>query len=89
MINPHQPRDIPQILLSVLFGLIIISCLWVVQPFILSFARAGTVVIATAGAAASAACAVRQTTAGGAGDDPVAVSAIRYSYRSAGQQHGG
>ncbi len=39
MINPHQPRDIPQILLSVLFpALIIISCLWVVQPFILSFA---------------------------------------------------
>lgn len=90
MINPHQPRDIPQILLSVLFpALIIISCLWVVQPFILSFALAGTVVIATAGAAASAACAVRQTTAGGAGDDPVAVSAIRYSYRSAGQQPGG
>ena len=48
MINPHQPRDIPQILLSVLFlALIIISCLWVVQPFILSFAWAGTVVIAT------------------------------------------
>lgn len=48
MINQHQPRDIPQILLSVLFlSLIIISCLWVVQPFILSFAWAGTVVIAT------------------------------------------
>ncbi|MCS5946876.1 hypothetical protein LNP25_27235 [Klebsiella variicola subsp. variicola] len=28
-------------------ALIIISCLWVVQPFILSFAWAGTVVIAT------------------------------------------
>lgn len=28
-------------------SLIIISCLWVVQPFILSFAWAGTVVIAT------------------------------------------
>ena len=48
MINPNQPRDIPQVLLSVLFlSLIIISCLWVVQPFILSFAWAGTVVIAT------------------------------------------
>ncbi len=48
MINPHQPRDIPQILLSVLFlALIIISCLWVVQPLILSSAWAGTVVIAT------------------------------------------
>lgn len=48
MINDRQPRDIPQILLSVLFlSLIIISCLWVVQPFILSFAWAGTVVIAT------------------------------------------
>ena len=48
MINARQPRDIPQILLSVLFlSLIIISCLWVVQPFILSFAWAGTVVIAT------------------------------------------
>lgn len=48
MINDRQPLDIPQILLSVLFlSLIIISCLWVVQPFILSFAWAGTVVIAT------------------------------------------
>ncbi|WP_159871114.1 MULTISPECIES: AI-2E family transporter YdiK [unclassified Raoultella] len=48
MINDRQPRDIPQVLLSVLFlSLIIVSCLWVVQPFILSFAWAGTVVIAT------------------------------------------
>ncbi|VTO24216.1 membrane protein [Klebsiella variicola] len=46
--KPPSARDIPQILLSVLFlALIIISCLWVVQPFILSFAWAGTVVIAT------------------------------------------
>lgn len=90
MINPHQPRDIPQILLSVLFlALIIISCLWVVQPFILSFAWAGTVVIATWPVLLRLQRAVRQTTAGGAGDDPVAVSAIRYSYRSAGQQPGG
>ncbi|STV25827.1 membrane protein [Klebsiella pneumoniae] len=91
MINPHQPRDIPQILLSVLFlALIIISCLWVVQPFILSFAWAGTVVIATWPVLLRLQRVLfRQTTAGGAGDDPVAVFAIRYSYCSAGQQPGG
>ncbi|ADO48365.1 AI-2E family transporter YdiK [[Enterobacter] lignolyticus] len=44
----HRPRDIPQILLSVLFlTLIIVACLWIVQPFILGFAWASTIVIAT------------------------------------------
>ena len=43
-----KPRDIPQILLSVLFiALMIIACLWIVQPFILGFAWASTIVIAT------------------------------------------
>jgi predicted PurR-regulated permease PerM len=43
-----QPRDVPQMMLSVLFlALMIIACLWIVQPFILGFAWAGTVVIAT------------------------------------------
>ncbi|MDA4750106.1 AI-2E family transporter, partial [Enterobacter hormaechei] len=38
----------PQILLSVLFlALIITACLWVIQPFVLGFAWAGTIVIAT------------------------------------------
>ena len=48
MVNRHQPRDVAQILLSVLFlAIMIIACLWIVQPFILGFAWAGTVVIAT------------------------------------------
>ncbi|MFW0767817.1 AI-2E family transporter YdiK [Trabulsiella odontotermitis] len=48
MVSLRQPRDIPQILLSVLFlALIIAACLWIIQPFILGFAWAGTIVIAT------------------------------------------
>jgi len=48
MVNLRQPRDVAQILLSVLFlAIMIIACLWIVQPFILGFAWAGTVVIAT------------------------------------------
>ncbi|RBP14942.1 AI-2E family transporter YdiK [Pseudocitrobacter faecalis] len=44
----QRPRDIPQILLSVLFlALMIIACLWIIQPFILGFAWAATIVIAT------------------------------------------
>ena len=40
--------DVPQILLSVLFlSVMIVACLWIVRPFILGFAWAGTVVIAT------------------------------------------
>ncbi|CDL40295.1 Putative membrane protein [Citrobacter freundii] len=35
-------------LLSVLFlAILIVACLWIVQPFILGFAWAGTIVIAT------------------------------------------
>ncbi len=48
MINSRQPMDVPQTLLSVLFlSVMIVACLWIVQPFILGFAWAGTVVIAT------------------------------------------
>ncbi|MND60371.1 putative inner membrane protein [compost metagenome] len=48
MVNLRQPRDVAQILLSVLFlAIIIIACLWIVRPFVLGFAWAGTVVIAT------------------------------------------
>ncbi|XTZ36713.1 AI-2E family transporter YdiK [Salmonella enterica] len=48
MVDQRQSRDVPQILLSVLFlAIMIIACLWVVRPFILGFAWAGTVVIAT------------------------------------------
>lgn len=48
MVNVRQPRDIAQVLLSVLFlAIMIMACLWIVQPFILGFAWAGTIVIAT------------------------------------------
>lgn len=48
MVNIRQPKDIAQVLLSVLFlAIMIVACLWIVQPFILGFAWAGTVVIAT------------------------------------------
>lgn len=48
MVNVRQPRDVAQILLSVLFlAIMIVACLWIVQPFILGFAWAGTIVIAT------------------------------------------
>lgn len=48
MVNFRQARDVPQILLSVLFlALMIIACLWIVWPFVLGFAWAGTIVIAT------------------------------------------
>lgn len=48
MVNVRQPRDIAQVLLSVLFlAIMIVACLWIVQPFILGFAWAGTIVIAT------------------------------------------
>ena len=48
MTSQPQSRDVPQVMLSVLFlALMIVACLWIVQPFILGFAWAGTVVIAT------------------------------------------
>ncbi len=48
MTTVRRPRDIPQILLSVLFlSLMIVACLWVLQPFILGFAWAAMIVIAT------------------------------------------
>ncbi|MFG6657326.1 AI-2E family transporter YdiK [Scandinavium sp. M-37] len=48
MTTLNRPRDLPQILLSVLFlSLMIVACLWIVRPFVLGFAWAGTIVIAT------------------------------------------
>ncbi|BDH46160.1 hypothetical protein TUM12370_22040 [Salmonella enterica subsp. enterica serovar Choleraesuis] len=48
MLNVRRPLDLPQILLSVVFlSIMILACLWIVQPFILGFAWAGTIVIAT------------------------------------------
>ncbi|SQB39518.1 putative inner membrane protein [Citrobacter koseri] len=48
MVNLRQPRDIAQVLLSVLFlAIMIVACLWIVRPFVLGFAWAGTIVIAT------------------------------------------
>ena len=47
MVNLRQPRDVAQILLSVLFlAIMIIACLWIVRPFVLGFAWAATVVVA-------------------------------------------
>lgn len=44
----HRGMDLPQMLFSLMFILLmIIACLWVVQPFILGFAWASMVVIAT------------------------------------------
>lgn len=48
MVNPRQFRDMPQILLTVLFlSALIIACLWIIRPFIPGFAWAAAVVIAT------------------------------------------
>lgn len=48
MKNLHRSIDLPQILFSLMFILIlIVACFWVVQPFILGFAWASMVVIAT------------------------------------------
>src|SRR5690606_41693296 len=48
MVNLRQPRDVAQILLSVLFlAIMIIACLWIVRPFVLGFAWAAPVVVAT------------------------------------------
>ncbi|BCG09747.1 MULTISPECIES: AI-2E family transporter YdiK [Buttiauxella] len=48
MVKVSQPKDLLQILLSVLFiSVMIIACLWVVRPFVLGFAWAGTIVLAT------------------------------------------
>lgn len=48
MVKASQPKDLLQVLLSVLFiSVMIIACLWIVRPFVLGFAWAGTIVIAT------------------------------------------
>ncbi|WP_213989648.1 AI-2E family transporter YdiK [Sodalis sp. dw_96] len=45
---PRQPIDLPRMLFSVAFlALMSLACFWVVQPFILGFAWASMVVIAT------------------------------------------
>lgn len=80
-----QSRDVPQVMLSVLFlALMIIACLWIVQPFILGFARAGTVVIATAGASARTARAVWSPLTGCHRDDIIINSAVYSSGRATG-----
>jgi len=48
MVKVSPPKDLLQILLSVLFiSVMIIACFWIVRPFILGFAWAGTVVLST------------------------------------------
>ena len=48
MVNFREPRDVPQLMLSVLFlAIMIVACLWIIQPFVLGFAWGGTIVIAT------------------------------------------
>ncbi|QJW56009.1 Putative transport protein YdiK [Serratia plymuthica] len=48
MTLPHSRYDLPRIIFGVLFIVImIVACFWVIQPFILGFAWAGMVVIAT------------------------------------------
>ncbi len=48
MVKVSSPKDLLQILLSVLFiSVMIIACLWIVRPFVLGFAWAGTVVLST------------------------------------------
>lgn len=45
---PHSRYDLPRIIFGVLFiAIMIVACFWVIQPFILGFAWAGMVVIAT------------------------------------------
>lgn len=86
MVNLRQPGDVAQILLSVLFlALMIIACLWIVQPFVLGFAWAATVVVATASAITAAETAVWPPWPGGAGHDAAAVHAVYYSDCPAGK----
>ncbi|WP_312240443.1 AI-2E family transporter YdiK [Pantoea sp.] len=48
MKNLQRGKDLPQILFTLMFILLmIVACIWVVQPFILGFAWASMVVIAT------------------------------------------
>ena len=48
MKNLHRTTDMPQRLFTLLFILLmIVACIWIVQPFILGFAWASMVVIAT------------------------------------------
>ncbi len=48
MKNAQKGWDLPQVIFSLLFiSLMIVACFWVVQPFILGFAWASMVVIAT------------------------------------------
>ncbi|CAI1567918.1 putative inner membrane protein [Serratia grimesii] len=48
MTIPQSRYDLPRIIFGVLFiAIMIVACFWVIQPFILGFAWAGMVVIAT------------------------------------------
>ncbi len=85
MVNLRQPGDVAQILLSVLFlAIMIIACLWIVRPFVLGFARAATVVVATAFTLAFAETAVWSPRPGRAGDDVAVVPAVYYSHCTTG-----
>lgn len=86
MVNFRQPKDIAQVLLSALFlAVMIVACLWIVQPFILGFAWAGTVVIATGRSCYAYKIALGPSLAGRAGDDPAAGAVVHHSYRATGQ----
>lgn len=86
MVNVRQPRDVAQILLSVLFlAIMIVACLWIVQPFILGFAWAGTVVIATlAGIVTFAKDHVWSPLSRRSGDDAVISDGVYHPYCFAG-----
>lgn len=86
MVNFRQPGDIAQVLLSVLFlAILIVACLWIVQPFILGFARAGTIVIATlAYPATLTKIALGTPFTCRTGDDTVAGAVVHHPHRAAG-----
>ena len=86
MVNLRQPRDVAQILLSVLFlAIMIIACLWIVRPFVLGFAWAATVVVATWPLLLRLQKpAVWSPRPGRAGDDAAVVPAVYYSHCTAG-----
>lgn len=48
MVKKNQPEDLLRIVLSVLFmSVMVIACIWIISPFLLGLAWAGTIVIAS------------------------------------------
>lgn len=85
MVNVRQPGDVAQILLSVLFlAIMIVACLWIVQPFILGFAWAGTVVIATWPVLLRLQRSCLAAALAGSGDDAVISDGVYHPYCFAG-----